>query len=56
MPERDNEIAIPKEHQEIVLNRIKNSKEEDLLKWDDVKDKFVTAEKRRITSNKKGQK
>jgi adenylate kinase family enzyme len=34
----DNEIPI--EHQNLVLERIKNSKEEDLLNWDDIKDDF----------------
>lgn len=34
----DNEIPI--EHQNLVLDRIKNSKEKDLLNWDDVKDDF----------------
>jgi exoribonuclease R len=35
-----SENEIPIEHQNLVLERIKNSKEEDLLNWDDVKDDF----------------
>lgn len=34
------EDVIPKRHQEIVLDRIQNTKEEDLLNWDDIKDDF----------------
>jgi adenylate kinase family enzyme len=31
---------IPIEHQNLVLERIKNTKEEDLLNWENVKDDF----------------
>jgi hypothetical protein len=31
---------IPDEHKEIVLNRIKNTNEKDLLNWEDIKDDF----------------
>lgn len=34
------ENEIPIEHQNLVLDRIKKSKEEDLLNWDDIKDDF----------------
>lgn len=34
------EDVISKRHQEIVLDRIQNTKEEDLLNWDDIKDDF----------------
>ena len=37
---RDEELVIPQEHKEIVLDRIQNTKEEDLLNWDDIKDDF----------------
>jgi len=37
---KDEELVISKEHQEIVLDRIQNTKEEDLLNWDDIKDDF----------------
>ncbi len=37
---KDEELIISKEHQEIVLDRIQNTKEEDLLNWDDIKDDF----------------
>lgn len=37
---KSEEIVISKEHQQIVLDRIKNTKEEDLLNWDDIKDDF----------------
>lgn len=56
MPQKDNEIQIPKEHQKIVLDRIKNTKEEDFLKWDDVKDKFTTATDKGNILNKTGRK
>ncbi len=36
----DEEVVIPEEHKEIVLERIQNTKEEDLLNWDDIKDDF----------------
>lgn len=36
---KDDDL-IPKKHQEIVLDRIQNTKEEDLLNWDDIKDDF----------------
>ena len=35
-----NEDIIPKEHQSIVLERIANTNENDLLDWDKVKDDF----------------
>lgn len=44
MLHKEYHIQIPEEHKKIVLDRIKNTKEEDFLKWDDVKDKFITAE------------
>lgn len=31
---------VPEAHKTIVLERIKNAKQQDLLKWDDVKDSF----------------
>lgn len=34
------DIEIPIEHQNLVLNRIKKSKEVDLLNWEDIKDDF----------------
>ncbi|MBI2258937.1 MAG: hypothetical protein HYU67_08570 [Flavobacteriia bacterium] len=34
------ENEIPIEHQNLVLDRIKNSKEKDLLNWDDIIDDF----------------
>ena len=37
---KEKDTHIPEEHKNIVLNRIKNTKEEDLLDWDDVKDDF----------------
>lgn len=37
---KDEELVISKKHQEIVLDRIQNTKEEDLLNWDDIKDDF----------------
>jgi len=38
---KNNEsYLIPDEHKEIVLNRIKNTKETDLLNWEDIKDNF----------------
>ncbi|PKR79465.1 hypothetical protein CW751_14985 [Brumimicrobium salinarum] len=37
---KNDELVIPKKHQEIVLDRIQNTKEEDLLHWDDIKDDF----------------
>jgi hypothetical protein len=37
---KDEELVISEEHQEIVLDRIQNTKEEDLLNWDDIKDDF----------------
>lgn len=37
---KDEEPFISKEHQKIVMDRIKNTKEEDLLNWDDIKDDF----------------
>lgn len=37
---KDEELSISKEHQKIVLDRIKNTKEEDLLNWDEIKDEF----------------
>jgi len=36
----NEDYLIPDEHKEIVLNRIKNTKEADLLNWEDVKDDF----------------
>lgn len=33
-------MDIPEEHKNLVRERIKNSKEEDLLDWDQVKDDF----------------
>jgi hypothetical protein len=36
----DDDLTISKEHQDIVLDRIQNTKEEDLLNWDDIKDDF----------------
>ena len=36
----DEEFVIPEEHKEVVLERIQNTKEEDLLNWDDIKDDF----------------
>jgi hypothetical protein len=56
MPEKDIEIQIPIEHQKIVLDRIKNTKEEDFLKWDDVKHKFTTATDKRNTLNETARK
>ncbi len=38
--EEEEALFISKAHQKIVLDRIKNSKAEDLLIWDDVKDDF----------------
>lgn len=37
---KNDEFVISKKHQEIVLDRIQNTKEEDLLNWDDIKDDF----------------
>lgn len=37
---KDEELVISKKHQEIVMDRIQNTKEEDLLNWDDIKDDF----------------
>ena len=37
---KNQELVISKEHQEIVLDRIQNTKEEDLLDWDEIKDDF----------------
>jgi hypothetical protein len=38
---KNNEsYMIPDEHKEIVLNRIKNTNEKDLLNWEDIKDDF----------------
>ena len=37
---KDEELIIPKKHQEIVLDRIQNTKEEELLNWDDIEDDF----------------
>lgn len=37
---KDEELVISKEHQDIVMDRIQNTKEEDLLNWDDIKDDF----------------
>ena len=34
------EILISEEHKEIVLDRIQNTKEEELLNWDEIKDDF----------------
>lgn len=39
---QSSDFDIPEKHQKIVLDRIKESKQEDLFKWDDVKDKFKT--------------
>jgi hypothetical protein len=36
----ENDNSIPKEHKNLVLDRMKNSKEEDLLNWEDIKDDF----------------
>ena len=37
---KDEELIISKKHQEIVMDRIQNTKEEELLNWDDIKDDF----------------
>lgn len=37
---KDQELSIPKEHQKIVLDRIQNTKEEDLLNWEQIKKDF----------------
>jgi hypothetical protein len=37
-----SDFDIPEEHKKIVLDRIKNTREEEFLKWNDVKDKFRT--------------
>lgn len=37
---KGEEFVISKEHQDIVLDRIENTKEEDLLNWDDIKEDF----------------
>lgn len=37
---KNEELVISKEHQEIVQDRIQNTKEEDLLDWDEIKDDF----------------
>lgn len=37
---KDEDEIISKEHQKIVLDRIKNTKEEDLLEWDEIKEDF----------------
>lgn len=37
---KNDELVISKKHQEIVMDRIQNTKEEDLLNWDDIKDDF----------------
>lgn len=34
------DYEIPIEHQHLVLDRIKSSKENDLLNWEDIKDEF----------------
>ena len=34
------DFDIPEEHKKIVRERIKNTKPEDMLNWDDVKDNF----------------
>lgn len=34
------DLVIPEEHQNLVLDRIKNTKEQDLLDWENVKDDF----------------
>lgn len=36
----NDELVISKKHQGIVLDRIQNTKEEDLLNWDNIKDDF----------------
>jgi len=36
----NSKTSIPKKHKEIVLDRIKKTKEEDLLNWDEIKDDF----------------
>ena len=36
----DNDFVIPEEHKKIVLDRIKYTREEDLLNWEDIKDDF----------------
>ena len=36
----NSEFDIPEVDKKMVLNRIKNSKSEDLLEWDSVKNKF----------------
>lgn len=37
---KDEDLSISNEHQKIVLDRIKNTTDEDLLNWDDIKDNF----------------
>jgi uncharacterized protein YecA (UPF0149 family) len=37
---KDQELSIPEEHQKIVLDRIQNTKEEDLLNWEQIKKDF----------------
>lgn len=37
---KDQELSIPKKHQKIVLDRIQNTKEEDLLNWEQIKKDF----------------
>ena len=36
----EEDLFVSKAHQKIVLDRIKNSKSENLMNWDDVKDDF----------------
>ncbi len=36
----ENDNSIPQWQQDLVLKRIKNSKEEDLINWEDIKDDF----------------
>lgn len=52
MLHKDHRILIPERHKNIVLDRINNTKEEDFLKWNDVKDKIITAKNEAIASNK----
>lgn len=36
----EEEITIPEKHKELVNERIKNTKPDELLNWDEVKDSF----------------
>lgn len=46
MLQKDYLLQIPEEHKKIVLERIKNPKLENLLNWNDVKDKLITSDNR----------